>query len=199
MMGERPLLEPVRARMHASVLDIGHAEQVSFLSERLFDALVPLHNLTSTDRELLVSAALLHDIGWLGGRHGHHRRSCELIRADPTLPFAEPDRTIVALTARYHRRSLPDPARHPLYGTLDEADRTRTRWLGGLLRLADWLDRDHEAVVTALGCELATSGWITVRCRIRRPMVETESDQVARADLIEATSGRRCRVVWGEG
>ncbi|HIH03919.1 MAG TPA: HD domain-containing protein, partial [Methanoregulaceae archaeon] len=147
------------------------------------------------DRDLLVSAGLLHDIGWSGGRRAHHRRSCEMIRSDRNLPFEEPDRTIVALVARYHRRSLPDPDRHPVYGALDEADRARTRWLGGMLRLADWLDHDHEQLVADLRCDIDTDV-ITVRCRVRRPVVEIVSEMVTRADLLEEVGGRRYRIVW---
>ncbi len=194
MKGEPAVVDRVRDMMRSYACDTAHAEQVAFLAERLFDGLTQLHALASTDRHLLVSAGLLHDIGWSGGRRGHHRRSCEMIRSDRSLPFEEPDRTIVALVARYHRRSLPDPARHPVYGAMDEANGARVRWLGAMLRLADELDHDHEQVVTDLRCGLDAKT-ITVRCRVRRPVAETVSETVTRADLLEQVSGLRCRIV----
>jgi len=195
MKADPATVDRVRDRMRSYAPDAAHAEQVAFLAERLFDGLIRLHALAPEDRDLLVSAGLLHDIGWSGGRQGHHRRSCETIRTDPDLPFEEPDRTVVALVARYHRRSLPDPVRHPVYGGLDEADRARVRWLGGMVRLADGMDRDHEQVVADLRCGLDATT-ITVRCRVRRPVVETVSETVTKADLLEEVSGRRCRIVW---
>lgn len=195
MKGEPAHVDRVRDRVHSHVSDIAHAEQVAFLAERLFYGLAPLHALASADRDLLVSAGLLHDIGWSGGRRAHHRRSCEMIRSDRNLPFEEPDRTIVALVARYHRRALPDPDRHSVYGALDEANRARIRWLGGMLRLADRLDHDHERLVADLRCDIDTDV-ITVRCRVRRPVVETVSETVTRADLLEEVGGLRYRIVW---
>ncbi|HIH02487.1 MAG TPA: HD domain-containing protein, partial [Methanoregulaceae archaeon] len=63
MKGEPAPVDRVRDWMHSNVRDAAHAEQVAFLAERLFDGLAPLHALVSADRDLLVSAGLLHDIG----------------------------------------------------------------------------------------------------------------------------------------
>ena len=56
-----------------------HTHQVARLSLRLFDELEPLHRLGPKERFWLRCGALLHDIGWIEGRKGHHKTSLQLI------------------------------------------------------------------------------------------------------------------------
>ncbi|HOT93989.1 MAG TPA: HD domain-containing protein [Methanoregulaceae archaeon] len=189
------LVEAVRASPLLGGTDQVHAEQVTRLALQLFDALVPLHRLGMPERSLLEAAGLLHDIGWRFGRKGHHRRSCELIRDDRTLPLGPEERVIVALVARFHRRGLPDPGRHPLYATLDPSARMTVCWLGGILRLADGLDRSHLQEVGEVRCELLPET-IRIRCCTRVPVEEDRSASFPKADLLEATSRRRCELTW---
>lgn len=189
------IIDAVRSSLLLDGADLPHAEQVTHLALQCFDALVPLHRLGPVERNLLAAAGLLHDIGWCDGRRGHHRRSCELIRDDTTLPLEPKERAMVALIARFHRRALPDPEKHPLYATLDPPSQTTVCWLGGVLRLADGLDRDHLQDVGEVRCEVG-SEIIRVHCRTRRPTVELQSVSFPKADLLEATSRRRCEITW---
>jgi exopolyphosphatase/guanosine-5'-triphosphate,3'-diphosphate pyrophosphatase len=49
------------------------------------------------------------------------------------------DITLIALTARYHRKALPRMD-HELYGALDRANRVIVNKLASILRIADTLD-----------------------------------------------------------
>jgi exopolyphosphatase/guanosine-5'-triphosphate,3'-diphosphate pyrophosphatase len=57
--------------------------------------------------------------------------------------FSENEKQIIANVARYHKGS-PPKERHPDFMFLSERDRALVYRLGGILRLADALDRDYK-------------------------------------------------------
>jgi hypothetical protein len=122
--------------------DEGHAEVVDRLASQLFDDLWDLHGLRARDRVLLRAAAILHDIGDYVRYDGHHKHSYYLIQQSDIMGLSPDERAIVANVARYHRKSLPDPA-HPNFRDLDKDARAKVRSLAAILRVADALDREH--------------------------------------------------------
>ena len=119
-----------------------HGVHVARLAERLFDELAPIHDLTSDDREILIAAAILHDVGQRIAYKRHHKHSYYLI-SESELPGLDLDEVeLVANIARYHRRADPS-IKHPPFEALDEEDRDRVTRLSAILRLADALDREH--------------------------------------------------------
>jgi exopolyphosphatase / guanosine-5'-triphosphate,3'-diphosphate pyrophosphatase len=129
--------------------ELRHAEHVARLCERLFDALQPLHGLGARERELLVCAALLHDIGLAVSPSGHHKHSFRLILGSDLAAFTPEERLLIANVARYHRKSHPSP-RHAEFAALGPAAQETIRRLAALLRIADGLDRAHEDAVGGL-------------------------------------------------
>src|SRR2546423_2285123 len=121
-----------------------HVLHVAKLSLLLFDQTWELHQLGADDRLILEAAGCLHDLGWSvspGGKE-HHKASARLIR-ERAWKALDPDAVaLLALTARYHRQSLPD-SRHHDFRRLSEPERTRVQTLAGLLRIGDGLDRRH--------------------------------------------------------
>ncbi len=109
---------------------------------------------TLAPRDLLSYAALLHDIGYVEGYESHHKTAFRLIMAEPIPGLSPHEQTLVAHVARYHRGSLPDPARHPAFAALPVPDREIVEQLGAILRFADGLDRTHTGAVQDLRCEL---------------------------------------------
>jgi len=126
-----------------------HAHQVAKLSLILFDKLKELHKLKDLDRELLQYAALLHDIGYYISFHRHHQHAYYLIKNSPLAGFSEQEVEILALTARYHRKSIPKASHEGFLG-LSAGDQERVRWLAAMLRLGDALDRSHFSVVDSV-------------------------------------------------
>jgi len=130
-----------------------HSLHVAHLAGLLFDALAPLHGLPPRDRDLLQSAAILHDIGHVIGYKGHHRHACDMIQK-ARLPGLTPGEVrIIALVVRYHRGASPK-GKHPEFGSLPREDRARVKRLAALLRVADGLDRGHVSCVRKLGARL---------------------------------------------
>jgi exopolyphosphatase / guanosine-5'-triphosphate,3'-diphosphate pyrophosphatase len=122
--------------------DAEHAEHVSMLAMRLFDELQREHGLTSWHRTLLQVAALLHDIGSFVNNRVHHKHSCYLISNTDLFGLRRRDMAIIALVARYHRRSVPR-SDHLDYMAFPREDRMVINKLAALLRVANALDRGH--------------------------------------------------------
>lgn len=144
--------------------DLSHSRGVAVLAERLFDCCRPLHQLGDDARELLVVAALLHDIGWCDGQAKHHKRAYELILRDPLRGLSASAVAIIANVARYHRKALPSLS-HEGFASLDPEQREAVRKLAALLRIADGLDATHTSRVVVESCDIgAEEAVISLMC-----------------------------------
>lgn len=140
-----------------------HSEQVTRLAQQLFKALASAHHLGRQELFLLTCAAILHDIGYTAGVKAHHKTAMEMILQDTTMPLDKSQRQIVALLARYHRKS-PPTADHSIYPDLSDADQAIVRWLSGILRIADGLDRSHMSLVKELSV-MHTRNAVEIHCK----------------------------------
>lgn len=123
-----------------------HALQVALMAEKIFDAMAPVFDLNRHQRTLLSAAALLHDVGYHISHESHHKHSLYLIRHSDLTGFSESEKSVIANTARYHRKSLPKTS-HPDFAALDRRERETVRRLSSILRLADGLDRGYRSRV----------------------------------------------------
>jgi len=172
-----------------------HPRQVAAIATSLFDELQILHHYARPERDLLWAGSILHDIGWTVGRKGHHKLSCSLILHDRTLPFDDDQRLMIALIARYHRRALPDPEKHPLYGALTGERRKRVRWLAALIRVADELDTAHASLVREVRC-CVESDRIAITCFGPVADQRVLASRMHKQDLLARVTGRPCCVTW---
>jgi exopolyphosphatase/guanosine-5'-triphosphate,3'-diphosphate pyrophosphatase len=124
-----------------------HAEHATRLALSLFDATTELHGLGQAYEELLEAAGRLANVGLFISHSGHHQHSYYIIRnSDLLVGFTDHEIEIIALVARYHRKSTPK-ARHPEFARLSEADQHAVRVLAGFLRIAIALDRGRQGIV----------------------------------------------------
>jgi exopolyphosphatase/guanosine-5'-triphosphate,3'-diphosphate pyrophosphatase len=133
--------------------EAGHAHHVAKLAGKIFDFLSATENFTRHHRTLLVAAALLHDVGYHIASESHHKHSRYLIANSELTGFSESERAVIANIARYHRGPLPKHS-HAEYDALNAADRETVSRLGGIVRLADALDRNHDSRVSDLDCQV---------------------------------------------
>jgi exopolyphosphatase/guanosine-5'-triphosphate,3'-diphosphate pyrophosphatase len=121
-----------------------HSDHVSTLALQIFDALAKSLGLGDQARKYLHCAALLHDIGWsqTPDGKGHHKWSAQLIREHGWKNLKPDETAVVAQIARYHRKSTPQ-ATHADFLALSEPEQKLVMLLGGILRVADALDRTH--------------------------------------------------------
>ncbi|MCC6318325.1 MAG: Ppx/GppA family phosphatase [Gemmatimonadaceae bacterium] len=119
-----------------------HAQHVQKLALQLFDAIGPRLGCTSTDREILADAALLHDVGYHINYDRHHKHSFHLIYHADFLGMTPDEQVMVAHVARYHRGS-PPRQKHREFASLDGDTQRRIEILSAVLRVADGFDRGH--------------------------------------------------------
>src|SRR5690606_18169880 len=83
----------------------------------------------------------------------HHKHSYYVIRnSERLLGFTDHEIELIAVVARYHRKSDPRP-RHPEFSGLSKSDRRVVSVLAGILRIAIGLDRTHSSIVEAVRVE----------------------------------------------
>lgn len=126
--------------------DEPHSRHVAKLALAIFDRLARGSGLKKSERRLLEAAALLHDIGYFISYNSHHKHSYHLIRHADLFGLTPREREMTAQIARYHRKALPKK-KHAEFDQLIEKDRVIVSRLGGILRLADGLDRRRSGLV----------------------------------------------------
>ncbi|HEX9108752.1 MAG TPA: HD domain-containing protein, partial [Longimicrobiales bacterium] len=105
------------------------------------------------DRRLLLTAAVLHDIGLFVSHKKHHKHAAYLIQHSEVGDFSAAEMAMIGNIARYHRKGAPSDG-HEDFQRLSDGQKTRVRTLSALLRLADALDREHTQQVTAVRAEV---------------------------------------------
>ena len=126
-----------------------HAHQIARLAGSIFDQTRHVHGLTDREREWLEFAALLHDIGTHISYSGHHKHSYYLIKNGDLRGFEPEEADVIALIARYHRKTPPKRS-HESYNALRAKLRDTVRALSAILRLAEALDRSHAQTITTV-------------------------------------------------
>lgn len=172
--------------------DAVHAETSARLATQLFDRTSDLHGLGGDARELLDTAALIHNVGVFISHSAHHKHSYYIVRNSELLTgFTEHETELVAQIARYHRKSQPND-RHPEFGALAKEDKALVRVLAGVLRIAIGLDRRHSGRVKTVSVQLdSADGRIVIE-----PVVDPGEDIAIevfaaneRAGLLETALG----------
>ncbi len=169
--------------------DEAHARQVARIALALFDGLAALHRLPAGARDLLEAASVLHDIGHTVSPQRHHKHTFYLVANSDIPGFANRERELVALVARYHRRSPPERRRADLQ-TLSTSDFRMVRKLATLLRVADSLDRSHRQPVAALEVAVESAA-VRLRLRARAPLDLESWDVQHETSLFRRVFGRR--------
>jgi len=123
-----------------------HAKNVAAISMMLFDELKEEHALGPHERIMLRCASILHDIGAFVNPRGHHKHSMYLIQNSSIFGLSGADMPLVALTARYHRKTTPSAA-HPEFTRLGRRERTVVIKMAALLRVADALECTHQPLL----------------------------------------------------
>ncbi len=147
---EAEIIKAATALGHKYRFHLGHAEQVCYLTELLFNQLQPLHQLFSELRMLLRVAATLHEIGGYVNPSSHHKHSYYLIRNSEIVGLNEKQLELIANIARYHRKAFPDLQKHLHFQELSHAEREQVTKLAAILRVADALDHQHKSIVEGL-------------------------------------------------
>ncbi len=187
-------MESVRAFARKCRSNERHDQHIATLAGRLFDALQSRFDLPREARDLLVAAALLHDVGYLISHSAHHKHAYHLILHGDIRGFSGREIELIANVARYHRRALPKKS-HPNFARLERTDRRLVRMLAGILRVADGLDRTHTQRVSDVRAQ-----WRAGRLRLllgarSDPRIEI-GDAMRKSRLLERATGARVTIGW---
>jgi exopolyphosphatase / guanosine-5'-triphosphate,3'-diphosphate pyrophosphatase len=173
--------------------DEAHAAQVSRLALALYDRLARVHRLPPIARAILEGAALLHDVGHAVSPQAHHKHTYYLVSNADLPGFSEHERELVALVARYHRRSIPTRRRGDLE-ELTSGELRLVRKLVAILRVADALDRSHQQPVRSIRLEVG-KGTIGLRLAARGPIELELWDTARELSLFQRVFSRRLVLV----
>jgi exopolyphosphatase/guanosine-5'-triphosphate,3'-diphosphate pyrophosphatase len=172
-------------------VDLSHARQVSRIAGSLWQQLTTPLGLKPEDRELIESAALIANVGYLINFEGHHKHSYHLILNSELHGFERRQLQILANVARYHRGTRPKQ-RHENFSELSLEDQKRVKPLAAILRLALALDRTHQQHVGEVKAR--------VRDDVVRIVVQSQGDADVdlwaaerKVDLFEKVFGRKVR------
>lgn len=167
--------------------DIAHARQATDVALQLFDSTVNHHGLGQFERDVLEAASMLHNIGRFVGHGAHHRHSQYLIRNTEHLAgFHEHERKLIALVARYHRKSAPKPT-HSEFAGLSPDDQKLVEVLSGMLRIGIALDRTYRTAASDLTVEVKAN---TIVLSVQGDDLELEIFAAnQRKSLLEAALG----------
>ena len=192
------VLEEVMALMRGMETRPLHVTHVTNLALQLFDGLVSLHGLGERERVLLEAAGYLHDIGhqfdYLGT--GRHNESARLIREHPWKDFNGEEVSMIALIARYHRKSMPE-SEDPYFADLPTSQRRIVQRLAALLRLADSLDRNHEQSVKQVTTQVLPNQ-VVFHLETTGPVLREVSAAQKKGDLARAVFQRDLVFMVGE-
>ena len=196
--GERPKdrLETVRTFARKCHSSDRHCEHVARLAAQLFDGLRKPFDLPAEGRELLMAAALVHDVGYLINHAQHHKHAYHLIMHGELQGYTPREVELIANVARYHRKASPKK-RHPNFARLERDDRRLVRALAAILRVADGLERTHTQRITAVGVEAAAGRVRLVVQAASDPQVELW-DAERKAGLFGKVFGVALEFAWTE-
>lgn len=168
--------------------DEHHAKQVCRLAETIFSAVSTSYELNERHRDLLIAASLLHDIGYFISYDRHHRHTYHLIRHADLFGFSPRERELIANIARYHRKAKPKSS-HESFAALSPDDQQLVRRLGGIVRLADGLDRRRNRQVKQMECRLTDKNLEMILKSPREMSVELYGAR-SKCDLFEQAFDR---------
>ena len=156
----------------SSKYDLEHCLHVSNLAEQIFDQTLELHKLNIEDKEYLIAASILHDIGYHISHSQHHKHAQYIIENSELLGFNENEINMIGNIARYHRKSHPK-LRHKEFSSLNNQSRDKVEKLSAILRIADSLDRTHLKLVELVEIKIYEKEvLLKLQCNGKYPEVE---------------------------
>jgi exopolyphosphatase/guanosine-5'-triphosphate,3'-diphosphate pyrophosphatase len=123
-----------------------HSQFVTQIALKFFDNLAKFHKLGKYEREILELSAIVHDIGYWISHDQHHKHSYYIITHSDLPGFTNDESEIIALIARYHRKSHPKK-KHSEFAKFEEKTQYCIKVLSGILRIAEGIDRRQKQYV----------------------------------------------------
>jgi CHAD domain-containing protein len=123
-------------------VDIAHAQHVADLALALFDLTAEIHGLPPERRDLLETAAILHNVGFAFYPDQHHTVGRDIILEHRLVELEEVEQQMVACTTAFHRKKFKPKRlkKEPSFTALPAEVQDDTLAMAALIRMADGLD-----------------------------------------------------------
>jgi exopolyphosphatase/guanosine-5'-triphosphate,3'-diphosphate pyrophosphatase len=167
-------------------IDRKHAEHTSRLALQLFDAISPFHPYGAMERELLEYASLLHDIGRVISYPAHHKHGWYIIHHANLIGFQPQEIDMIASTIAYHRGKKPKK-KHNYLAQLSKKERRSVKFLTGILRVVDGMDRQHNQVITQIVAKKEHPKHLSVSIYAEEPALIPLRAAMERSGLLQKT------------
>lgn len=141
-----PGLESATRLAERCSVDLEHSSHVAHLASKLLRALGRHYEVDPSLDRLLRAAALMANTGNAIGHTRHHVHSYYIIRNADLVGFVDEEIEMIALTARYHRKSGPKES-HEEFARLPEERRHDVEMMAAVLRIATALDRSRDQCI----------------------------------------------------
>ena len=172
---------------HAWRTDDGHSAAVRRHADRLFDETRELHDLGEVERELLGSAARIHDVGTRISPDKHHKHGAYVVEHAGLRGFSPDEVAMMACIVRFQRGSSPG-AGYPPYAALTASEREACRVAHGdpahrARAGPGWRRRRHRRSTSRVATML-----LEITVEGKNP-VRASDDAAEQAPLLERCSG----------
>lgn len=145
--------------------DLQHSRRVSRFAVQIYDSVIKLGLFKGPDRnsrELLKAAAMVHEVGRVTGKKGHHKSTQRMVsKLDHIVGWTRQEVTTMASVARYHRGALPQASQ---LREVPIGQRKTITLLAGILRLANALDDEHDGRIKRIKVS-KNSGYIVIQAQ----------------------------------
>ncbi|PKL45310.1 MAG: hypothetical protein CVV42_18720 [Candidatus Riflebacteria bacterium HGW-Riflebacteria-2] len=178
---------------NALSFDAVHAQHVASLALEIFDATRQIHLMGQSERNYLLAAAMLHDIGNVIATRARHKHSQYIVNAQDFPFFNDEEKGIIANVVRYHRSSLPKKT-HPEFMALSHPARMTVMKLASLLRIADSLENSQRQNIRKIRFDCDEGGMIIIIDCLEEPF-SIENSFNSRKDLFEDFFGIKLKLV----
>jgi exopolyphosphatase/guanosine-5'-triphosphate,3'-diphosphate pyrophosphatase len=193
-----PLIEDVRrasVRNLASAYgaDFAHVEHVARLAMELWEGLgrAGLHGCDPFERDLLWSAAMLHDIGTAVDYDDHHKHSRYLILSAGLPGYSPRETGLIGQLARYHRKGSPGLGEFAALAR--DGDEELVERCSAVLRLAEQLERPRDQTVEGLDVEVE-DGRVALHLRHSEDVTVARWAAERQRDLFEKAIGKALEI-----
>ena len=131
-----------------------HANHVKTLALKMFDVFKEVGLLTETDRKLLSTASMLHDVGIHIEYYDHHVHGFYLVLNSRMYGLTNAELISVAYLVGSHRETNIKTRMEDFEGILPKSEVQRLSKLIVLLNIAEQLDRAERSIVTDIKVQL---------------------------------------------
>lgn len=161
---EKDLLR-IERQLYQDALNIGralrfeeaHALTVTEFALKIFDLAESQHGLGKMERAYLMTASILHDVGYAVSYAAHHKHSFYIIMAKEFFFITEREKLMIALIARYHRKAGAKST-HPDFQSLSRREKMTVLKLASILRIAEGLDYQRVKNIKSIEARRTESG-----------------------------------------